>query len=450
MIRPRARAAAGLLLWGAAVAARPALALDLPEALRQAASANPTIAARADMAEAARRRVGRTGAWPAPMLELGVVNVPTTGRFDEDPMTMKMIGISQRVPVFGSNRLSRGAAREEAGGEAAALEMAGFEIFGMTWEAYADAVAARDLARAAEAHLGVMDRMVESARARYESGSGRLEDMLHAQAERARIHADLATFRAEERGARAALDALRGVAPGTTPGALPAAPPEAFTDTLAALPGGNDTLAVEAWLAGVTASHPRLRELDARASRYRFAARAARRIAWPDLDLKASYGWREALRTPGHSGAFEQHNMVSASVGFMLPIFGAARGGAEGAEMEAMARASDAERRGAELDLGRQIVAAHAAASAARRATRLLADTVIALQHRAVEASWVAYRAGSSDLWRILEATHSLYGEQIALARARQDMARAQARLVALTGRGDLLGVPLPASRRDR
>lgn len=443
MIRPCASVAAvGLFLWGAVGASRPVLALDLPEALRQAGSANPTIAARAEMAEAARRRVGPAGAWPAPMLELGVVNVPTTGRFDSDPMTMKMIGISQRVPVFGSNRLSRRAAREEAASETAALEMAGFEIYGMTWEAYADALAARDLARAAEAHSGVMDRMVESARVRYESGNGRLEDLLRAQAERARIDADLAAFRAEEQGARAALDALRGVPPGDVPSAQ--------METLAALPGADDTLSVEAWLAGVSASHPRLRELEARANRYRFAARAARRTVWPDLDLKASYGWREALRSEGHTGALEQDNMVSASVGFMLPIFGGASGGAEGAGMDAMARASESERRGAELELGRQIVSVHAATAAARRTVHLLADTVIPLQHRTVEASWVAYRAGSSDLWRILEATHSLYGEEIGLVRARQELGRAQARLVALTGRTDLLGVPLPARRTDR
>jgi outer membrane protein TolC len=340
--------------------------------------------------------------------------------------------------VFGSNRLSRRAAREAATGESAALEMAGFEIFGMTWDAYADVLAARDLARLAEAHGGVMDRLVESARVRYQSGNGRLEDMLRAQAERARIAADLTAFRAEEQRDRARLDALRGVPPGGP------------VDTLAALPGAQDSLALDAWLAAVSADHPRLREMDAQANRYRFAARAARRMAWPDLELKASYGWREALRTPGHAGALEQDNMVSASIGFMLPIFAGARERSEGAEMDAMARASEAERRGAALELRQQIVSAHAAAAAARRTVRLFADTVTSIQHRAVEASWAAYRSGTTDLWRILEATHALYAEEIALVRARQELARGQARLVALTGRGDLLGITLPTTRTDR
>ena len=383
MIRPCAGVAAfALAMSSALVMPRAVVALDLPEALRQAASANPTLAARAAMVDAARRRVTPAGAWASPMVELGVVNVPTSGRFDEDPMTMKMLGVSQRVPVFGGNRLSRRAAREGVAGESAALELAGFEIFGMTWDAYADAIAAGDLARSAEAHGGVMDRLVESARARYQSGSGRLEDVLRAQAERARIAADLTAFGAEERRARARLDALRGIPPGGSP--------ESFTDRLAALPGSQDSLALDAWLAAVSADHPRLRGMEAEANRYRFAARAARRMVWPDLELKASYGWREALRTPGHSGALEQDNMVSASVGFMLPIFAGARGRSEGAEMDAMARASEAERLGAELELRQEIASAHAASTAARRTVRLFADTVTSIQHRAVEASWAA------------------------------------------------------------
>lgn len=434
MNRPCAGVAAfALAIWSAAVAPRPVLALDLPEALRQAAAANPTLAARAAMVEAARRRVAPAGAWPSPMLELGVVNVPTNGRFDMDPMTMKMIGFSQRVLVFGSNRLSRRAAREGVTSESAALEMTGFEIYGMTWEAYADAWFASELTRSAEAHVAVMDRLVQSARARFESGNGRLEDLLRAQAEQGRTLVDLASFRAEEQSARARLDALRGV------------PPGGASDSLAPLPGPAVPPSADEWLAAVAPGHPRLREMDAQVNRYRFSARAARRMAWPDLELRASYGRRGPLE-----GGIEQDNMFSAMVGFMVPIFARARELSEGAEMEAMARASEVERRGAELELRQQVVSAHASAAGARQMVSLLADTVIATQHRAVEASWTSYRAGTTDLWRVFEATHSLYGEEIALVRARQELARAEARLVALTGRADLLGVTLPETRSDR
>ena len=419
---------AAIALCGVVVTPRGAAALDLEGAFRQVAAANPTLAARSAMVEASRRRVAPAGAWASPMVELGVVNVPTNGRLDMDMMTMKMVGLSQRVPLFGANRLARGAANAEVGAESAAAEMTAFEIYGMAWQAYADAYYAGELARLADVHGTVMDHMVQSARVRYESGNGRLDDVLSAQAEQARSFVDLTTFRGEERAARARLDALRGVM--ATGGADSLLPPPTVT-----IPASPD-----AWLAAVAPSHPRLREQQAHVDHYRLSARAARRMTWPDLELRGSYGWREPLQ-----GLYPQDNMFSASVGFMLPIFAGARERSEAAAMDAMARASESERTAAELELRAQVAGAHATAVAAQRTVGLLADTVVTTQRRASDASWVSYRAGTTDLWRVFESTHMLYSEEIALLRARQELAHAQAQMLSLTGRGDLLGVALPS-----
>src|SRR5262249_29775508 len=155
-------------------------------------SANPTLAARRASIEAAQRRVAPAGAWMSPMLEVGVVNVPTTGRFDTDPMTMKMVGLEQRIPISGSNGLARGSARASVRSDSAAAAFTALELYGMAWNAYADAFYAGEMARRTEEHRGVMGRMVQSARARYESGKGRLEDVLRAETEQARLIGEMA------------------------------------------------------------------------------------------------------------------------------------------------------------------------------------------------------------------------------------------------------------------
>jgi len=424
----RLRTACLLGLLAGLIGAPPrAAALDLEGALRDVAAANPTLAARRAMVEAAQRRVAPAGAWEHPTLEAGVVNVPTTGSFDTDPMTMKMVGVTQRVPLFGANGLARRSAREAAAAAGAASAMSHYELYGAAWEAYADAYYAGELARLADSHRGIVDRLVESARARYQSGNGRLEDMLSAEAERGRTLVDLGAYAAERSTAQALLDALRGAEPGAAAESL-AAPP------IAAVPASP-----ESWLAAVAPTHPRLRELDARVGRYRYAAGAARRGAWPDLELKGSYGFRETL-----AGGIPQDDMWSATVGINVPLFASQRERAEGAEMDAMARAGQSERRAAELELRRDVIATHAAAVAAQAAVRLLADTVVATQRRAMNAAWSGYRAGTTELWRVFEVSHSVYAEEVALARAERDLARAQARLLSLTGRGDLLGIALP------
>ena len=151
MIRLRTACVAGLLACALA-APQPAAALDLEGALREVAAANPTLEARREMVVAAEHRVARAGAWQSPMLELGVVDVPTTGSFDTDPMTMKMIGITQRLPLFGANGLARRSAREAAAAEGAASEMSRFEMYGAAWQAYADAYFSGELVRLADSH----------------------------------------------------------------------------------------------------------------------------------------------------------------------------------------------------------------------------------------------------------------------------------------------------------
>lgn len=412
------------------VTARESSALDLQGALREVTDANPSLASRREMVGAARRRIGPAGAWSSPMVEIGAINVPVGGGFDEDMMTMKMIGVQQRVPVFGANGLGRRSATAAADAEGAALELATAELLSMAWEAYGDAYFAAGLSAATAAHRGEMDQLHQAARARYDAGRGRLDDVLGAEAERARLLSDLASFEAEAQEARARLAALMGRESASLGEALEPPPAATLPDDLGAI------------LAGLDERHPRLRELRATADRYRLSARAARRMLWPDLQIGFSYGLREPI------SGMAQDNMWSATLGFMLPIFAGQRELSEGAEMEAMARASDDDLRAASLDLAQRARGLYARARASARTVSLLADTVVVTQRRAVAASMSAYDAGTADLGRVLEASHALYAEEVALVRARQELVRTEARLLAITANGELFGLSLPEVRR--
>ncbi len=416
-------------LAGSAPAAR---ALTLADVLREVDGANPMLTARRGMAAAAHQRVAPAGAWDDPMLEVGVLNLPSSGRFDMDPMTMRMIGVQQRVPVAGANALRRRSASAAAVAEDAVRDAARWETLALAWETYADAYYAGERAEGAAAHAGEMDQLVAAARARYTAGGGRLDEVLRVEAEHARTHAELAGFEAEATDARARLAALMGREPFA-----------AATDTLAPPPFAALPADPAAWLAAIVADHPRLRELRAQADRYRFAASAARRMSWPDLQLSASYGLRGSVM------GVAQDNMWSGTIGVMLPVFAGQRERAMGAEMDAMALASAAELRAATLELQQRLRSAHASALAGQREVGLLADTVLVVQRRAVEAAWSSYAAGTTDLARVFDVMHQLYSDTITLARARQDLARAEASLLAITANGEPLGLALAAPPRS-
>ncbi|HET9951791.1 MAG TPA: TolC family protein [Candidatus Eisenbacteria bacterium] len=406
--------------------------LTLGEVLRDVSESNPTLAAKRAMAAAAEERHRSTGAWEPPMLEFGVVNLPTSWDFNEDDMTMKMIGVVQRVPLFGAKKYRNRAAGDEAEAAGSASAGAHLELFGAAIEAYADAYYAIERAREAARHESVMARFVESAMARYRSGNGRLDDVLRAQAEQARVRAEGAGFQADAERALARLGALRGR---RFEGGFPAlAPPPPLP-----VPADPST-----WIAAAADDHPRVMEAEARERGYEMSAQASKKMAWPDLEVRASYGQRgkDAM-------GMELNDMVTATVGVTIPLGYGSREGAMAKEMSAMARAASAEKEEAALDLARMASTLHSEALASSRMVALLADTVVTTQARAVEASWSAYSSGSIDLWRVFEANHALYTDDLALLDARRMLARAQGELVALTGRGDLAGVELPVIRRD-
>jgi outer membrane protein TolC len=420
-----------------AVVAHAEAPLELERVLAEVDAANPSVAAGRHESSAAWARARRAGAWDAPMLELAAENVPTSGGFDKDPMTMKVIGLEQRVDVFGTRSRSREAAEGDARAADARVDETRWQRFGEAWTAFASAYFAGTRADAARDHQQVMDRMASAAKARYEAGRGRLDDLLRVEAERARLVADAVSFAAEARAAHARLDALRGRDAGAGEEALVAPPGTLAADSAA---GWREAIA----------AHPSVRALREREAGQRGMAGAARRAAWPELALRASYGFREPLAAAVAVPGMTNDDMWSAGVSLDLPLGVGGRQGADAAAATAMADAAQDERRATTLGLESELVSLRAHAEAARRTVALLTDTVLVAQRRALAATWSAYESGTNDLTSVLDAAHASYAEELEASRAREDLAGTLARLLTVTARPELVGVRVPAANAER
>jgi cobalt-zinc-cadmium efflux system outer membrane protein len=415
-----------------AVAPASVQALDFDGAMREVAAANPMLAAGRSDAAAARQQVGPAGAWQNPEFEIGRVRELMPTPHGPEMETMTMLGVSQRVSIFGANGQSRAAARSLASGSDARVRALRREMLADAWMTYATAWHAGERAAATRAHAAVMERAVWAARSRYGSGRGRLDEILRADAERARLVAAAEAHSAEALGARARLDALRGREVALV-----------VTDSLAAPPAPALPVDPTPLRAAVDSGHPRLSELDARAAAYRSSASASRRALFPELELNASVMFLED--DPAHAS---YGNEWSASVAFMVPLFASSRELAEGATMESMAVAAESERRAAGLDLRARLEGALATADAARRRVETFEGTVVPAARAALESAWSAYGSGTMDLAAVLDVSHALYDQELELSRAREAFAMACARLYELTGRGDLLGVAMPVEEQ--
>ena len=83
--------------------------------IAEALQNNPELRAAAKETEAANQRVRPAGALEDPMLEAGLLNVPIQPlRLNREDMTMKMLGLSQKLPYPGKRALREQVAAKDA------------------------------------------------------------------------------------------------------------------------------------------------------------------------------------------------------------------------------------------------------------------------------------------------------------------------------------------------
>lgn len=421
----RALAIALVALIAQLARSHPALAQsrDIADSLvRRALAANPQVRAADARAAAARSRVGPAGAWSDPMLMAGIQNLPVTREASPgahvaaagpEPMTMKMIGVSQTIPYPGKTALRTRIARAESDAEAARAETTRRRVRRDVREAYYDLAAARTLRALLERQQRVAAGIIPASEARYVSGTSSQADVLKARNEATQLATEANAAAASERAAVAALDALLDQPAGA------AAP----TDSLGTDLVSDSAVSVDSLIARAMASNPQLREQRAMIAAQAARAELARRAVLPDVDVTVQYGQRDRLP-----------DMITALISVPLPIQQKRKQRAEaGAERLDLA-AAEAELRTRENEV-RSAVARAAAEVERRRADLVLLQRALLPQTRATFASASAtYESGRSDLLGVLDAMRAMFAAEAMYVRSLAGYASARAELEALAG----------------
>ncbi len=395
----------------AAVAAQePSDTLRLRDAVARAVDANPSVRAARLRAEAERERVSPAGALPDPMLELGLVNRPLDDFGADEPMTMNVVGLSQRFPWPGNQGFS-----EEARGHAArAAELDADEtearIAARTKEVYAR-VAFLDRALAVTRETrDLLEDYLSVAETRYASGGGIQQDVLQAQVAVGRATADLATMEQERVAAAARLNAIMD-RPADEP--IPAVE---LPEPAAAAPP------LESLIALAAERRPALAAARERALAAEAEYRAAGRARYPDLELRLAWGQR-----PNYA------DMGSLSLGVTLPVWG----GGKQAPLARAAAAARAEEDARALDLHYETWARlgelRSAEERARTLSGIYRTSILPQAEAAVESALAAYRVGRVDYATLLDARLALNRYQIDRARLAAERLQALAGIEALT-----------------
>lgn len=410
----------GLVLLGFVVWTNPAAAQDaqLRELLAEAASNNPEIQLARNELEAAGQRASAADALDDPMLELGVVNAPMTSRiFRREDMTMKMLGLSQRLPFPGKRGLRREVADKDAEVAAHALQESLNRVARDVKSAYFELALVIESARLVERNRRVLEQFLGISEARYAVGQGMQADVLKAQTQLTGMEDELLKLGRERRMAESELVRLLGRAP-DAPAPVP-------------LPLGlqETPLPLDALFARALETRPQLLGLQSMVDRNAKSIELVRKEYFPDFDLKLSYGQRDAMLdgTP-------REDMISLMVAVNLPIWRARKLDPMVAEAIAMRnQASDmyqSMRNEVLSELRRQAAVAEQNLKSARLyETRLLPQARLA-----VESSLAAYRVNRVEFLTLLDDQMAVFNYEIGYAMALSGYNRALADIEFIVG----------------
>ena len=408
---------AGLLGLGLSLAAAAQEDPELAVLLKEAAERNPDVIAARREAEAAASRVKPAAALDDPMLEAGLVNVPAQSlSLRREDMTMKMIGITQRLPYPGKRALRRELAEKEA----AAAEHNVHELMNRVRReikvAYFDLALTDESLRLTERNRQVLEQFLSIAEARYGVGQSGQADVLKAQTQVSKMSEELIKLGRE----RPMLDAELNRAAGRA----------AATQSVVPAP-----LRVrEAWLSldelreAARKRRPQLLAQQRMVDRSAKALDLAKRDFYPDFDVRFSYGQRDNFQD------MRREDMISLTVAINLPVWRESKREPRVAEAHSMREQASAMYQAKLNELDAMLRQQVAAAEQALKAVRLYEHSLLPQARLTTDASLAAYRVGRVDFFTLLDSRMTVFGAETGYAASLAAYNKALAEIEFLTG----------------
>lgn len=386
------------ILGAAQPAGAQALEVSLPtdatltRLIDESLSARPELARSVAVVHAEQERVPQAGAWPDPMLQVGVQNMGFTSiEIGQDPMSFVSFMASQTVPWPGKLGLRKDVAELGATQAKQGVARVRLSTEADVRRAYLDLLLVRD-------RLGLLDQLdaiwqksLGVARIRYEAGDGAQSDVLRAQLELKRIEQRRLGLRAEERTKVQAINRLR---------AHPLDEPIATTTHIRELPA---LATFKSWFSAerALARSPELAAARLGIKRADRSVALAEKSYYPDLTVGAGVMVRGQLPP-----------MWLVTVGGPLPVFAGSKQSRAVAENRAWSSAAQNEATAIDQVLRLRSGERHTAFSALLEIADLYTQGLLVQSEATSESTLSQYKVGKVSFASVLEANAGFIADQ--------------------------------------
>jgi outer membrane protein TolC len=392
-----------------------ALAFLIAEALQN----NPELRGAAKESEAAGQRIRPAGALEDPMLEAGLLNVPIQPwRLNREDMTMKMLGISQKLPYPGKRALREQLAAKDAESAGYGLRETANRIARDVKLAYFDLALTEETIRQLQSNRLILEQFLRIAEGRYAVGQATQAEVLKAQIQLSRMSEELLRMERERPVMEAELLRLLGRRGNAAPIA-------------AELPLiGDVAFSLEALQEAALRERPQLLGLQSVIDRSAKALELVRKEAEPDFDLRFAYGQREK-----DLAGMPREDVVSFTVAMNLPVWRKDKIEPRIAEAQAMREQTLEVQRAQQNEVLAKLRQQVAIAEQSRKSVRLYETGILPQAKLAVEASLSGYKVNRVDPLMLLDSQMTLFNYEISRAKELVNFNKALAEIELLTGR---------------
>jgi len=393
---------------------------DLQAMVATALVNNPELKASIARWELFRNKVDQARSLEDPMLMLKLQNWMVDRPFDsrQDPMTQRVIGISQQLPFWGKRDLKGEVAAREAESYRWAVEERKLELARMVKESWYRLYFVDRSVDIVDRNIRILDDFITLAETRYSVGQGAQQDVFKAQVERSRLLDMRITLEQQRKTLQANLNALL-YRPADTP--------------VARIPDFDlapVSLSARELKERASANRPLFKGLAAQIGKGEAGVKLARKENWPDFNLSFEYMQRDPV------GEEQGKDMYSAAVTFNLPVQRARRKAmvAEAESEKAMA-AEELNSLRNSIDSGVEDLLAQL--ERRKKLVDLYKSGIIPQAAQSLESAVIGYRVGKVDFLTLLDNRVTLFNYERDYQESLAEFQMNRAQLEALVG-GDL------------
>jgi outer membrane protein TolC len=424
-LSPAIRYLPGLLLAWLMIAPSPKVFSQSPGEsplegyISRALDVSPRIQALKEKREALANRVQLQSNLPDPRIAFSFNNLPANSfSFTQEPMTGKMVTLSQALPFPGKLSTRADIAREDERITEREIDDVRNEIARDVKQAYFDLLSVTEAIRIQEQAREVLRGFSQTVRRKYEVGEGSQQDILKSDMEISRVADRILKLQEIRRATTEKLNALFRTTPGT----------EIILDTLRH-PRKFD-LSDTLLLATARTHRPLLLGLESARQKSRIQKQLADLAWYPDFIIGAGYTQRDYHETTGTDFV----DFASFSLSMNIPMNFGGKKSAAGEEAESLERMYGSQHESVLQQLQKMLGKSLASLSGTLDRLNLLENGLLPQASQALNASLAGYQVGEVDYLTVLDNLVKLFQMESDVYRLRADYWNVIAEIEFLTG----------------